>query len=60
MPASYSSYDMHIKKELYNIEQNIIVTFLDSTGVYTQSFALTRQVLYCLSHDPRLFCSGYF
>jgi hypothetical protein len=30
------------------------------TGVYTQGFALAKQVLYCLSHTFSPFCSGYF
>jgi hypothetical protein len=30
------------------------------TGVWIQDFILTKQALYCLSHDANPFCSGYF
>jgi hypothetical protein len=34
--------------------------FFDGTGVWSQGFGLTKQVLYCLIHTSVHFCSGYF
>jgi hypothetical protein len=34
----------------------LLQTFLVSTGVWIQSFALARQAFYHLSHTPALFC----
>jgi hypothetical protein len=34
--------------------------FSCGTGVWTQGFALAKQALYCWSHTPSPFCSGYF
>jgi hypothetical protein len=34
--------------------------FFYGTGVWTQSFMLAKQALYCLSHTSSPFCSGYF
>jgi hypothetical protein len=34
--------------------------YLGETGVWTQGFAFTKQVLLLLSHASSTFCSGYF
>jgi hypothetical protein len=57
------------KKEKPSVEWEKVFTTLVSdagffylciSGVCTQDFLLSRQVLYCLSHTSGLFCSGYF
>jgi hypothetical protein len=39
---------------------NVYGFCLFSTGVWTQGFALSRQMLYCLSHISSPFCSDFF
>jgi hypothetical protein len=34
--------------------------FLLRLGFETQGFVIARQALYCLTHSPSPFCSGYF
>jgi hypothetical protein len=36
------------------------VLFFGATWIWTQSFNLAKQVIYCLSHASSTFCSGYF
>jgi hypothetical protein len=36
------------------------ILYFGSTRIWTQSFTLSRQLLYCLEHVSILFCSSYF
>jgi uncharacterized membrane protein YiaA len=38
----------------------LVCIFLGGTGVWTQGFMFSKQVLYCLSHISSPFCPGYF
>jgi hypothetical protein len=38
----------------------LVLLFFGGTGVWTQGFTLTKQVLHHLSHTSSPFCSGYF
>jgi hypothetical protein len=48
------------KESHRNKNTNKVFFFSCSIGVWTQGFAVTRQVFYLLSHAPSPFCSGYF
>jgi hypothetical protein len=50
------------KNHVFEVQNNssFFCCFFGETGVWTQDFALAKQVLYCLSHSSSPFCSVYF
>jgi hypothetical protein len=59
MLQNHSATELYPSPGVHVLNDKEII-FLMGLGFRTQSFALAKQMLYCLRHNSDPFCSGYF